>query len=244
MSPGHNTWGNMYATTEHPVAGTVHGWQVPTSRRAGGQSLGLSQTQLPQLHTLAAEGHWSVLHLQKMECPWRKHSLPPAYAPEASSGHTFHLELDDVEEVPARMSCLHVELECTCAREQLLGDVLCFLHCAQDELRGKQEAGFLDTICGAPTFMYRKPRADSRSRWEQLEMSVSVTRLPPDGAALTQLLQAQADQSLHKHLHWDGTWGALEWVGHFPMRRVSWNYFAKIWHFHPSGHILQFRMLS
>jgi len=52
-----------------------------------------------------------------------------------SPGHTFHLELRTLEEMPARNSCLHVHLECMCMREQLVGDAQCFLHGCQDNLR-------------------------------------------------------------------------------------------------------------
>lgn len=61
--------------------------------------------------------------------------------------HTFHPEPGDTEEMSTRKSCLRVELECTCMREQLLGDMLCFLHHAQDKLRGKQEPSLLNSFC-------------------------------------------------------------------------------------------------
>ncbi|XP_072195094.1 inositol 1,4,5-trisphosphate receptor-interacting protein-like 1 [Excalfactoria chinensis] len=62
-------------------------------------------------------------------------------------GHTFHLELGNEEEMRTKKSCVRVELECTCEREQLLGDMLCFVHHAKEELRKKQEPSLLDTLC-------------------------------------------------------------------------------------------------
>lgn len=39
-----------------------------------------------------------------------------------------------MEELLARDSCVRVELECTCMREQLVENVLCFLHHPEEEL--------------------------------------------------------------------------------------------------------------
>nr|XP_047908570.1 inositol 1,4,5-trisphosphate receptor-interacting protein-like 1 [Anser cygnoides] len=59
----------------------------------------------------------------------------------------FHPELGTAGETPARNSCLHVELECTCAREWLVGDMLCFHHHPEDELWRRQEPSLLHTLC-------------------------------------------------------------------------------------------------
>jgi len=40
-----------------------------------------------------------------------------------------------------------VELEFTCARQWFLGDVLCFLHHTQNELRQKEKPSLLNTLC-------------------------------------------------------------------------------------------------
>ncbi|XP_065602674.1 inositol 1,4,5-trisphosphate receptor-interacting protein-like 1 [Cyrtonyx montezumae] len=61
--------------------------------------------------------------------------------------HTFHLELGNAEEMSARKCCVCMELECSCERERLVGDTLCFLHHTQDELSGKQEPSLLDSLC-------------------------------------------------------------------------------------------------
>ncbi|KAM6134154.1 inositol 1,4,5-trisphosphate receptor-interacting protein-like 1 [Phoenicopterus ruber ruber] len=65
-------------------------------------------------------------------------------------GHIFHLELGTAEEMSARNSFLRVELECTCMRERLVGDMLCFLHHPEEELRKNQGASLLRTLCTGP----------------------------------------------------------------------------------------------
>ncbi|KAK4830519.1 hypothetical protein QYF61_011461 [Mycteria americana] len=48
--------------------------------------------------------------------------------------------------MPARNSCLRVQLECTCTREQLVGDMQCLLYHRQDKLRRNQEPSLLHTL--------------------------------------------------------------------------------------------------
>ncbi|XP_010169922.2 LOW QUALITY PROTEIN: inositol 1,4,5-trisphosphate receptor-interacting protein-like 1, partial [Antrostomus carolinensis] len=68
-------------------------------------------------------------------------------------GHTFHLELGTVGEMPVKDSHIRVELECTCAGEGLVEDMLCFLHHPEEELRRKQDPSpkqpmhLLHTLC-------------------------------------------------------------------------------------------------
>ncbi|KAL2303607.1 hypothetical protein Nmel_008884, partial [Mimus melanotis] len=71
------------------------------------------------------------------------HVLVPLSPPP---GHSFHLELDTAG-VLLRKCCVRVELLCTCAREQLGEDVLCFLHHSEEELRRKQDPSLLHTLC-------------------------------------------------------------------------------------------------
>ncbi|NXI14465.1 IPIL1 protein, partial [Irena cyanogastra] len=61
-------------------------------------------------------------------------------------GHAFHLELDTAGMLQRNFS-VRVELLCTCTRERLEEDVLCFLHHPEEELRRKQEASLLHTLC-------------------------------------------------------------------------------------------------
>ncbi|NXW17779.1 IPIL1 protein, partial [Circaetus pectoralis] len=62
-------------------------------------------------------------------------------------GLSFSLELDTTGQLPARHSSIHVVLECRCSREQLLGDILCFLHHPDDKLWRDQSLYLLCTLC-------------------------------------------------------------------------------------------------
>ncbi|NWW35569.1 IPIL1 protein, partial [Panurus biarmicus] len=60
-------------------------------------------------------------------------------------GHAFHLEPDTAGMLQRNFN-VHVELLCTCTREQLGKDVLCFLHHPEEELR-RQDPSLLHTLC-------------------------------------------------------------------------------------------------
>ncbi|NXJ05639.1 IPIL1 protein, partial [Odontophorus gujanensis] len=77
--------------------------------------------------------------------------LVPFRAPR---GHIFRLDLGTTQELPVKNSCIHVEWECTCGREQEMG-MLCFLHTSEDELRN-QSPSLLDTLCTGPYLDVRK----------------------------------------------------------------------------------------
>ncbi|XP_054683770.1 inositol 1,4,5-trisphosphate receptor-interacting protein-like 1 [Grus americana] len=62
-------------------------------------------------------------------------------------GHAFHLELRTAGEMTARNFGVRVELVCTCMREQLPGEMLCFLHHSEEELRRNQDPSLLHTLC-------------------------------------------------------------------------------------------------
>ncbi|KAK4818298.1 hypothetical protein QYF61_010760 [Mycteria americana] len=62
-------------------------------------------------------------------------------------GHSFSLELDTTGQLPARHSSIQVVLECTCSREQLLGESWCFLHHPDDKLPRDQSSCLLRTLC-------------------------------------------------------------------------------------------------
>ncbi|NXP66065.1 IPIL1 protein, partial [Chloropsis cyanopogon] len=62
------------------------------------------------------------------------------------AGHAFHLELDSAGMLQ-RNFCVRVELPCTCTRERLGEDILCFLHHPEEELRRKQDPSLLHTLC-------------------------------------------------------------------------------------------------
>ncbi|XP_066178284.1 inositol 1,4,5-trisphosphate receptor-interacting protein-like 1 [Sylvia atricapilla] len=69
------------------------------------------------------------------------HVLVPLSPPP---GHAFHL---DTAGMLQRNFCVRVELLCTCAREQLGEDMLCFLHHPEEELRRRQDPSLLHTLC-------------------------------------------------------------------------------------------------
>ncbi|NXG62504.1 IPIL1 protein, partial [Hemiprocne comata] len=72
---------------------------------------------------------------------------PLAWSTEGTSGHSFRQQLDAMGQLPARCVSIHVVLECVCWREQLLGDILCFLHQPDDKLLMEQSSDFLRTLC-------------------------------------------------------------------------------------------------
>ncbi|XP_046765000.1 inositol 1,4,5-trisphosphate receptor-interacting protein-like 1 isoform X2 [Gallus gallus] len=97
--------------------------------------------------------------------------LVPMRAPP---GHAFRVELGNPKETPkSKKSCLRVELECMCARERLLGDMLCFLHHTRRELRENQEASLLNTLCRASYLDVRKT-----TRWFQNRVKAAWNCLP------------------------------------------------------------------
>ncbi|KAK2517399.1 hypothetical protein Q9233_013142 [Columba guinea] len=61
-------------------------------------------------------------------------------------GHAFLLETDTAKDLLTSKSCLRVQLQCMCKREQLLRDRLCFLHHSEDELKS-QGPSLLNTLC-------------------------------------------------------------------------------------------------
>ncbi|KAF1649989.1 UNVERIFIED_CONTAM: Inositol 1,4,5-trisphosphate receptor-interacting protein-like 1, partial [Eudyptes robustus] len=90
-------------------------------------------------------------------------------------GHAFHLELGTTGEMPVRNSRLRVELECTCTREPLVEDMLCFVHHPKEELRRSQCPSLLDTLCTGPYLDLEKT-----TRWFQVLVKaawVVLTRL-------------------------------------------------------------------
>uniref|UniRef100_A0A8C3B7Y0 Mab-21-like HhH/H2TH-like domain-containing protein n=1 Tax=Cairina moschata TaxID=8855 RepID=A0A8C3B7Y0_CAIMO len=104
----------------------------------------LSNTYFPVLHPPIGVGSafegWTPL--EDYNIVYR--IFVPITAPR---GHSFHLELGNEEELPSKNSRIRVELECTCAREQSFGNVLCFLHQPEEELRRNREPSLLQTLC-------------------------------------------------------------------------------------------------
>ncbi|KAM6133001.1 inositol 1,4,5-trisphosphate receptor-interacting protein-like 1 [Phoenicopterus ruber ruber] len=88
-------------------------------------------------------------------------------------GHVFNVELVTALEMPVRNFCVHVELECTCRRDQLVGDMLCFLHHPEEELRRNQDFSLLRTLCTGPYLDVQKT-----ARWFQQLVKVAWVVLP------------------------------------------------------------------
>ncbi|KAM6311319.1 inositol 1,4,5-trisphosphate receptor-interacting protein-like 1 [Aegotheles albertisi] len=82
---------------------------------------------------------WSPLENDAVYC-----LLVPLKSPH---GHAFHLELSTTEEMLAKNSHIRVELECTCTREQLGENMLCFLHNPEEKLRINKGPSLLGTLC-------------------------------------------------------------------------------------------------
>uniref|UniRef100_A0A8B9NH84 Mab-21-like HhH/H2TH-like domain-containing protein n=1 Tax=Accipiter nisus TaxID=211598 RepID=A0A8B9NH84_9AVES len=62
-------------------------------------------------------------------------------------GHTFHLELSNRGERPARNFRVRVEVECTCRRELVEREMFCYLHRPEEEPRSNQVRSVLHTLC-------------------------------------------------------------------------------------------------
>lgn len=62
-------------------------------------------------------------------------------------GHTFSLERDVTGQLPATCPGIRVDLECMCSREQLVGDMPCFLHHADGKLPRDQSSYLLRNLC-------------------------------------------------------------------------------------------------
>ncbi|NXV87724.1 IPIL1 protein, partial [Calonectris borealis] len=62
-------------------------------------------------------------------------------------GHSFSLEPETTGQWPARHSSTRVLLECTCSREKLLEDILCFFHHLDDKLPKDRSSDLLRALC-------------------------------------------------------------------------------------------------
>lgn len=89
------------------------------------------------------------------------------------SGHTSHLEPDNTGEMLAKDSCIRVELECTCRREELAGHMLCFVHHPEERLRRKQAYSLLRTLCSSPY-----PHQLKTTHWFQMLVRAAWRLLP------------------------------------------------------------------
>ncbi|NXW12052.1 IPIL1 protein, partial [Fregetta grallaria] len=88
-------------------------------------------------------------------------------------GHAFHRVLDTTQAMPARNFGIRVELVCTCTNEQLAGEMLCFLHHPEEELRRNQDPSFIGTLCTGSYLDVLKT-----TRWFQQLVKASWVVLP------------------------------------------------------------------
>ncbi|XP_068253507.1 inositol 1,4,5-trisphosphate receptor-interacting protein-like 1, partial [Nyctibius grandis] len=98
------------------------------------------------------------------------HVLMPLKPPR---GHAFHLELGTEQEMPTRNFCVRVEQVCTCMSEQLVENMLCFLHHPEEELRRNQDPSLLRTLCTGSYLDVQKT-----ARWFQSFVMSSWMLLP------------------------------------------------------------------
>ncbi|PKU42281.1 inositol -trisphosphate receptor-interacting 1 [Limosa lapponica baueri] len=89
-------------------------------------------------------------------------------------GHAFHVDMGtSTKDTPERKASLRVELQCTCMREQLAEDMLCFLHHPEKELRERQAPSLLGTLCTGPYL-----DTDKTSCWLQIVLKRAWAVMP------------------------------------------------------------------
>ncbi|KAM7074310.1 LOW QUALITY PROTEIN: inositol 1,4,5-trisphosphate receptor-interacting protein-like 1 [Ciconia maguari] len=88
-------------------------------------------------------------------------------------GHVFHLELGTARDDGGEGTAASSVLECTCLRERLVGDMLCFLHHSEEELRKNQGPSLLRTLCTGPYLDMEKT-----TRWFQILVKTAWVYLP------------------------------------------------------------------
>ncbi|XP_074947949.1 inositol 1,4,5-trisphosphate receptor-interacting protein-like 1 [Phalacrocorax aristotelis] len=128
---------------------------------------------------------------------WRVHENSITYCLlvvlQPPPGHSFSQELGTTAQLPARHSSIHVVLDCTCSREQLLGDILCFLHHPDDKLPREESSCLLRTLCTCSYLDVEKiacwVQVLVRSAWRLLPQShhCQLTVLPSSRSCRFQL---------------------------------------------------------
>ncbi|XP_071600360.1 inositol 1,4,5-trisphosphate receptor-interacting protein-like 1 [Heliangelus exortis] len=160
-----------------------------------GDLLGVCQmlskkTSMPQVHPVpgmdGTSGFWRV---QENTITY---TLPVFLQPPP--GHSFRLQMDTTGQLPAgHRNVIHVGLECTCWRDQLLGNISCFLHHPTSKLPGDQSSDLLRTLCTRSCLDLKKiacwARLLVRSAWLLLPQShhCQLTVLPSSHSCMFQL---------------------------------------------------------
>ncbi|NXX91907.1 IPIL1 protein, partial [Centropus bengalensis] len=111
-------------------------------------------------------------------------------------GHSFSLEQDTTTQLPSTKFNIHVELQCTCSREQTLRGGLCFLHHPNDKLQKDQHSYLLHTLCTDSYLDVKKTacwfQTLVRTAWLLLPQShhCQLTVLPSSHSCVFQLTSA------------------------------------------------------
>ncbi|XP_010575184.1 PREDICTED: inositol 1,4,5-trisphosphate receptor-interacting protein-like 1 [Haliaeetus leucocephalus] len=132
LGGAHHGVRSLAVSTPSPVQGLPDTCKV--LKELVGDLLGVcrvlcKRTFMPQMHpAVGMDGAYEA---------WRVHENSIAYRLlvflQPPPGHSFSLELGTTGQLPASRSGVSVALECLCSREQLLGDMLCFLHHQHDD---------------------------------------------------------------------------------------------------------------
>ncbi|KAM6311639.1 LOW QUALITY PROTEIN: inositol 1,4,5-trisphosphate receptor-interacting protein-like 1, partial [Aegotheles albertisi] len=106
-------------------------------------------------------------------------------------GHILHLELGTTGEM---RSCIHMELECKCMREQLVENMLCFSHQHEEKLRRNRGPSLLGTLCTS-SYLHVQETASwfqnlARSAWMVVACRYNMTVLASSRSCKLQLTNA------------------------------------------------------
>ncbi|XP_066495737.1 inositol 1,4,5-trisphosphate receptor-interacting protein-like 1 [Tiliqua scincoides] len=97
-------------------------------------------------------------------------------------GHSFHVEMSDVEGAPSKHGHILVEMECLCKRERLLGDVVCSLHHPNHHSSNDQGPFFIHDLCTSSHLDVDKAihwfQALVAKAWESLSYKYKLDLVP------------------------------------------------------------------
>ncbi|KFP23950.1 Inositol 1,4,5-trisphosphate receptor-interacting protein-like 1, partial [Colius striatus] len=105
---------------------------------------------------------------------------------KAPYGYSFSLEPDSTQKLAGRNFRIRVQQECTCMGEKLLGQVLCFVHQPQQELRRNHGPSFFYVLCKGAYLDVEKT-----ARWFQNIMPSIWKQLPQSRYYKMQLLSSK-----------------------------------------------------
>ncbi|XP_014821207.1 PREDICTED: inositol 1,4,5-trisphosphate receptor-interacting protein-like 1 [Calidris pugnax] len=108
-------------------------------------------------------------------------------------GHAFHVEVgtSSSKGTAGRKARLRVDLQCTCLREPLAENMLCFLHHPQKELRERQPPSLLGTLCTGHHL-----DTDKTSRWLQVLLKRAWAVMPQSAHCRLTVLPSRSSCTL------------------------------------------------